>query len=200
MKKKIAATAVLLSLLSISAAGTLAYFIDSDIAHNVITTGDIDIQIVEKQVDPNNSTELIPYPDQPIKGIMPGTPVSKIVSVKNLEHSDDAWIRVMVNITGQLADGTAIMPDQLKVISFEHDETAWEYDEEEGYYYYMKKVGSGESTSPLFEEVLFATDMGNEYQGCTVYIDVTAEAVQADNNGGTYNEIKSWTEVPVAAE
>ena len=45
MKKKIAAAALIVSMLSISAMGTLAYFTDTGIAHNVITSGKVDITL-----------------------------------------------------------------------------------------------------------------------------------------------------------
>lgn len=197
MKKKILAIAVITACLATLASGTLAYFTSSETAHNVITSGGIDIAIIETQADKETGTE-IPYPDKPITGVMPGESVSKIVTVKNLENSGDAWIRVMVNITGQFADGTAIMPDQLGVIGFEPNLTYWEFDEEEGYYYHKQPVGSGELTAPLFKEVKFAPEMGNEYQNCTVFIDVAADAVQSDNNpipeGGDVTDIEGWPE------
>ena len=193
MKKKIFALALIALCAAVTAAGTLAYFTDSATAHNVITSGGIDIEIVETRVDKETGNE-VPYPDEPISGIMPGQNVSKIVTVKNHETSGDAWIRAMVNVTGQFADGTAIMPEQLRYIAFEHNETYWEYDEEEGYFYCKEPVKSGEATAPLFKEVKFAAEMPNEYQGCTVYIDVIAEAVQTAHNGETWDTIVSWTE------
>jgi len=181
MKRKLLALAVVTICLAIIASGTLAYFTAEETAHNVITSGNINIEIVETQRDVETGTE-IPYPDEPLGGIMPGQSVSKIVTVKNKEESAKAWIRVMVNVTGQFADGTTIMPDQLKVISFEPNETYWGFDEEEGYFYHKAPVDSGKQTAPLFKEVKFAPEMGNEFQNCTVYIDVNAEAVQYDNN------------------
>lgn len=60
MKKKIAAVAVILSLVSIAAMGTMAYFTDSAVAHNVITSGNIDIEVVEQQRNADES--LVDYP------------------------------------------------------------------------------------------------------------------------------------------
>ena len=197
MKKRIVAIAVIGICLAVVGYGTLAFFTDEAVAHNVITTSGINIEIVQTQRDDATGTE-VPSPDEPLRGVMPGQRVSKIVTVKNNEQSSAAWIRVMVNVTGQFADGTAMMPDQIQVISFEPNATYWLYDEDEGYYYHKEPVGSGEQTAPLFKEVKFATEMGNEFQGCTVYIDVSAAAVQAANNsipeGGTVIDIKGWPE------
>ena len=50
----------------------------------------------------------------------------------------------------------------------------------------------------LFNEVLFSSAMGNEYQNCTAKIFVSAQAVQSANNpipeGGTVTDIPGWPE------
>lgn len=195
MKKRIFAIAVIMICLAVIGYGTVAFFTDEAVAHNVVTTGGINIEIVETQRDEATGTE-VPYPDTALNGVMPGQSVSKIVTVKNKEQSSEAWIRVMVNVTGQFADGTAIMPDQLRVISFEYNDTYWLYDAEEGYYYHKAPVDSGKQTAPLFKEVKFAPEMGNEFQNCTVCIDVSAEAVQVANNPipaeGDVTDIPGW--------
>ena len=195
MKTRILAILVVTICLAVIGYGTLAFFTDEAVAHNVITTGGVAIEIVETQRDEDTGTE-VPYPDSPLAGVMPGQSVSKIVTVKNKEESSMAWIRVAVNISGQFADGTAIMPDQLSVIRFQPNETYWMYDEEEGYYYHKEPVDSGEQTNPLFKEIKFAPEMGNEFQNCTVYIDVSADAVQYANNpipeGKDVTAIPGW--------
>ena len=66
----------------------------------------------------------------------------------------------------------------------------------DGYYYCSKAVPVGGETDVLFREVRFDPDMGNEYQNCTVYITVKAEAVQTANNpipaGGTVLDVVGW--------
>ena len=78
--------------------GTLAFFTDEETAHNVITSGGVNIAIVEKQAVPgmDGTTELKDFPENGITGIMPGSAVSKIVSVQNTDASE-AWIRVKVD-------------------------------------------------------------------------------------------------------
>ncbi len=207
MKKKIFALALIAICAAVTAVGTWAYFTDNAQAHNVITTGGIDIEIVETQkvMDGEVMTEE-PYPNDPITGIMPGESVSKIVRVENTEDSGEAWIRVWVNI-GISEPGDPItnptiknLPLQIEVdgemkdvVSFQINEEFWEQGEDY-YYYYKTPVAVDAQTEPLFEEVSFAKEMGNEYQNCTVYIDVTAEAVQTAHNGDTWDTVVSWTE------
>lgn len=188
MKKKIAAAALIVSMLSISAMGTLAYFTDTGIAHNVITSGKVDITLID-------DTEEIgkPFPVGGITNVMPGTSVSKIVGVKNEEVSADAWVRLLVN--------TEFVEDlDEKVVSMDlsekwtkSNETVTINGKEYDAYTYNEVLAPNTSTEPLFEEVKFAPDMGNEYQKSTLHIDVIAQAVQADNNPG----ITGWPVVEV---
>lgn len=94
MKKKLLALAVAAISLSTAVGGSLAYFNYVDTAHNVITSGGIGIEIVEKT---KNGDALVDFPEEGISGVMPGTSVAKIVTVENT-GANDAWIRVLVNV------------------------------------------------------------------------------------------------------
>ena len=195
MKKKIAAAALIVSMLSISAMGTLAYFTDTGIAHNVITSGKVDITLNDAMgYDENNQ------PVRELKGVMPGVTYDKVVSVTNEADSQNAWVRIKLEKVIELAQGVeAEINPSLAIINLPKEEgSKWVKDGD--FWYYTDILKPSETTENLFETVTIDKNMGNEYQNSTVKILVTAEAVQADNNGGTYTEIKSWTEVPVAAE
>ena len=70
----------------------------------------------------------------------------------------------------------------------------------DGYYYYKKELLPGSFTEKLFDEVEFSKNMGNEYQGATISISVSAEAVQSENNsigqGQSILEVKGWPGEP----
>lgn len=207
MKKKILAVAMIAAIAAITASGTLAYFNAKGQAHNVITTGGVGIEIVEKIPDGDDpDTELDDFEN--VSGVMPGADVDKIVTVKNIGEAE-AWIRVWVNV-GISESGDPITNPTIKnlpltittadgkeidVITYEVDDSKWLHGED-GYYYYLKPVEKGDSTDILFDKVHFAKEMGNEYQNCTVLIDVSAEAVQTANNpipdGGDVSDIKGW--------
>lgn len=190
MKKKILYVAVIAICLSLVAGGSLAYFTAEDTARNVITSDGIDIAIEEWQETPNG---LIPYPDQPID-VMPGSTVSKIVFVTNLDAT--AWIRarytvIMLDPNGeqmQLSD-----EELSKLVIIEPDAESWTL--KDGWWYYTGSLGTDEQTEPLFAQVRFAgAEMGNEYQNCKVIVDVTAQAVQHVNNGETVLDAAGWPE------
>lgn len=188
MKKKILYIAAIVICLSLITGGTYAYFTTSDTARNVITSGGIEVKVVEQQLV--NGT-LQPYPSQPIP-VMPATTVSKIVSVQSTEQA--AWVRMNYTLTVYDADGKKmeIPADELaKVIVIASDTANWTL--KDGWWYYNTAVKGGETTKPLFEEVEFSgPHMDNKYQLCTVVIDVTAQAVQQANNGATVWEALGW--------
>ena len=191
MKKKIAAAALIVSMLSISAMGTLAYFTDTGIAHNVITSGKVDITLID-------DTEEIgkPFPDGGITNVMPGTSVSKIVGVKNEEVSADAWVRLLVNTEFVEGLDEEVVSMYLSERWEKSDEKVTINGKEYDAYTYKEVLEPNTYTEPLFEEVKFAPVMGNEYQISTLHIDVIAQAVQADNNPS----ITGWPAVVVSEE
>ena len=190
MRKRVLSLAVVLICLSILASTTLAYFTDTAIARNVITSGGIGVEVVEQQ---RVGGVLQPWPGEPV-AIMPGQTVSKIVSVRNLE--EPAWIRMNYTVTVYDAAGNAmtIPAEELdRVIIIEPTGSGWSY--KNGWWYYTAAVPAGERTTALFEEVEFSgPHMDNKYQNCTVTVDVTAQAVQKANNGATVWEAKGWPE------
>ena len=122
MKKRIFVLAVVLICLSVLASTTIAYFTDTDIARNVITSGGIDIEVVEQQKVGNT---LQPWVDPEIP-VMPSQTVSKIVSVENKQQT--AWIRASYTLTVYDADKKVmdIPEDELEqVIIITPDSTNW---------------------------------------------------------------------------
>lgn len=190
MKKRILAMAVMLICVSVLASTTLAYFTDMDTARNVITSGGIEISLVEQQLV---NGQLVDYPSEPIS-VMPGKTVSKIVSVKALDQA--AWIRMRFAVTVSDAEGKVmeIPADELaEGIIIATDNENWTY--RDGWWYCNDALNPGESTKPLFEEVSFSlTEMDNAYQRATVVVDVTAQAVQKANNGATVLDAAGWPE------
>ena len=164
MKRKLFVIAVIALCLSLMAAGTLAYFTAEDTAHNVITSGGIDIEL--KEWADKDKTE--PFPAHGVSGVMPGAEVTKIVEVENT-GSGEAWVRVKVTKDIQLAEGVQGDVDN-------------------------EPLAPGETTDPLFASVAFAPTMDNRYQNSTATVDVSAYAVQTANNGETVLEAKGWPE------
>lgn len=186
MKKKILLIATVLSLISILTIGTLAYFTAEEKASNVITSGNINIELQEKMLDPDSGEE-IDFPENGIVGAMPGDEISKIVRVKNI-GDNDAYIRMKVESTVNDESGGILDTNPILL-----DLNATDWTLKDGYYYYNEILKNGEMSEPLFTTVTFDGDtMNNDYKNSRVSIEVTAYAVQSANNGSTVLDAVGW--------
>ena len=188
MKKKIFVCAFIAACLSIVAFGTTAYLTYEDTARNVITMGNIKIELQELAV-PDGGGEPVPFED--VLDVLPGEEVSKIVQIENV-GSEKAWIRIAVDKAIILAEGVEGEAD-LSLVTYNVDFENWL--EKDGFYYYKDALKPGETTEPLFTSVTFASDMGNMYQYSKSVITVTAQAAQVANNGASALEAAGWPEV-----
>ena len=189
-KKRIAAAAVCCALM---AGGTLAYFTAEERAHNVITSGGVDIELNEYTIEDGT---LVAFPEDGIDGVMPGMSVDKIVEVENTGASP-AWVRIKVEET--FVDGVGnVLPDVMTLDTPSGDDAPWvSKADEDGavWWYYVDQLAPGETTTPLFSKVMFhKTDMDNAYQNGKAIVDVSAQAVQIANNGASALEATGWPE------
>ena len=191
MKRKLLILSVLAICVAMLAGGTLAFFTSEDKAHNVITTGGVEITLQEWA----DEAKTTPFKD--LTGVMPNTTVTKIAEIRQhirRPHAEikntgasDAWVRVKVEKNIKLqGDGT---PDT-GLVELKLNTVDWT--EKDGYYYYNKILKPGEITAPVFTSVSFAADMGDEYQDATATVDVFAQAVQTANNGDTVMTAQGW--------
>lgn len=187
MKKKIAIGAVLVLCLSMLIYSTIAYFNTADTARNVITAGDIKIELQETAI--RDGEEILFEQSQERFNVMPGQDVSKIVRVKNT-GSNPAYIRVEVQKAIALAADSHGDVD-LDLISLDFASEKWTLGND-GFYYYDQPLAPGETTAALFRNVKFDTGMGNMYQGSTATIKVSAQATQVKNNGTDVFTAAGW--------
>ncbi len=170
-------SAILIAVASI-AGSTLAYFSDNKTAHNVITSGNVKIELQE-WADENKTTAF-----KDLEGIMPGMEVTKIAEVKNT-GDNTAWIRVQIE--KGFSDMEEVDPSLIVLVTGKK----WTAGED-GWYYYTEALAPNAVTDPIFETVQFAAAMPNEYQNKQAYVNVIAQAVQTANNGATVNEALGW--------
>lgn len=187
-KSKLLVVAAVALCCALAMGGTLAYYTAETTAHNVITTGDVDIEIRED------------FSPEEAKGLTPGTSVDKIVTIANTSSapSGSAWVRVKVTTdVSRLGDE---MPDTIPVDGVEQDVALIEFDDtkwiaKDGYFYYRTELPVGESTGPLFEAVRLNPLLGNDYQESEIHVKVQAQAVQSQNNpapDGDVTQITNW--------
>lgn len=195
MKKRILIISLIVVCLALCAGATIAYFTAEDRATNVITAGNIQINLIENMI-PKDGGEPVVFEDQ--DGIQPGETVSKIVQVKN-EGKKGAYVRIAVDtVINLVSDTEAEAKGDPSSVIFDIDTENWT--EKEGFYYYNKILASEETTEPLFTEVKFDENIGNEYMSSKTVITVVAQAVQADNNGDTVFDAAGWPELDTGSD
>ena len=147
---------------------SLAYYTTVGKATNVVTSGDIQLQIHEKTADGS---------DFPAEGvyIIPGDIVSKQVSVENV-CGHPFYLRVKLVSGSTNRDLTAE-----ECLKMDIDTENWTL--VDGFYYYNRPLQPGEITLPLFTQVEIVGDqMDRSHIGSTLSLTVNAYAVQSENN------------------
>ena len=183
MKKKVFSLALVICCLAVFlTSSTLAYFTKEDTATNVITTGKIDIDLVEQVVVDPETGETAIVDSYEFGDVMPGQEVMKVVTVKNINNAQPAFIRVKVEPYIQLHDDYAEFANEVDydVFGVDFNNEKWEGDGN-GYFYYKEILDTESETDHLFTTVTFDPFMENMYQNATFEIRLTAEAVQAVN-------------------
>ena len=189
MKKKVALTAAAVALVgTLAVGGTLAWFTDTEIATNVVTTGHVDISVMEK--DSAAGT----YEEKNDSGLtldgkyVPNATVDKFVTVKNNNNSSKAWIRVKIEMPDSMNDAVLKGKDEKWIKNTD--------DSSDEYYYYTDAVDANQSTEELITGIQLPnwgnnmTDQGTLNTETNkidngINIEVIAEAVQADNIADT---------------
>lgn len=181
MKRKLLIFVLAMFCLMLTVLGSAAYYTHDVKTHNVITSGNVKIELVELADEDGSKFE-------DIEGVMPSDQVGKIVMARNIGASD-AWIRARLTMSVEPAKDLTEALDISK-ISLDIDSKNWT--EIDGWYYYNTALAPGAETAPLMSNVSFDKDMDNNWQSAIVTIDVSVQAVQTANNGSTVFEAKGW--------
>lgn len=177
-RKKVAGligSIVLLAAIGIGA--TLAYFTDTDTKTNVITMGDIDIELSEPS-----------FPEGGMTGVVPNELIEKDPTITVKAGSEDAYIRAKVTYEWVDANNnrTEITGDELDElknnITWRSGWVASPLEVEKDVWYYQYIVGKTNIDQKiiLFDHVLIP-NWGNDVAGKTLNITIEAAGIQADN-------------------
>ena len=187
LKKKICVAILSICLVGMITVGTTyAIFFAKVSTTNVITIGNIDVELIDIYTRPDS--------------VAPGESVPKIVSAKNV-GDNDAYVRINLKKTWTKDNKVLenISTDDIE-INFPNPQD-W-IDGGDGYYYYQKPLAPGETASDLldsFKLSLNYTDKGIEdLEGNII---VSAEAIQSKNFTPTVNAngvITGWGDVVIS--
>lgn len=177
--KKVLAAATSVALVAVVGIGaTLAYFTDSEEQTNVVTMGHVDIDLTETSEEED---AVLTEDGLQFDNVMPGDVVSKVPTITVADDSQDAYIRVKMDISAE--EGSGITDEDLAELESRlsnqiTEGTGWTYDGE--YYYYDEVMTAGESVD-FFESVTVPETWANNTADESFSIKLTAEAIQADN-------------------
>ena len=197
MKKRLTLMCTAIALVAVLiVGGALAMFTDTETATNVVTIGNLDITLDETSYDEDG------IPGDRTSGehkyeIMPGCNFVKDPQIHNV-GDNPAWVRANIAVTCNNKDLEKSMQDY--IASKMESSTQWKL--VNGKYVATSILIPGESIG-VFELSLndifnkniseFSKYTQNDLSKANFDIVVTAEAIQADNNGATY-DLVDWSE------
>lgn len=195
MNKKLKNIVLIIAVIAIAVScyATVAAFTSQKTVKNVITAGNIKIELKEMTI---KEGEDAPVPFEDGFAILPGTQISKIVTVKNT-GKNAAYVRIKAVNTVSVTTDNGLEPDEEltaavnELITLNINTADWTY-KDDGYYYYNKVLQPEEETTSLFTKADISTAMPNEYQGTTLKLGITVYAVQAANNGTSVFDAAGW--------
>lgn len=171
-------------LVLLATTGSVAYFVTTKLATNVISTGKVDIKLYEL-TDPEGAK---PFSD--LMNIKPGETYSKIPYVENISF-EPVWVRAKIVLQKTDNNTETTIDDFASLLTLENIGENW-LKNADGFYYYNLPLAGGEKTEPFFKSVKFADTINEEYSLTTYTLTVSTEATQVKNNGSSPLEA-SWT-------
>ncbi len=185
MKKKILSIALVVAMIAVVAAGSLAYFTDNDSAENVFTVGNVSIDLTEPNWDESGSIDA--------ETVYAGEPLAKDPTVTN-DGNNPCFVRIKVEGLDQFGDKGAITYRTDYVAGKLGDN--W-VDGEDGYFYYTKVLAVGETTDALFDQIVMPTGLTGGEEADPIV--VTAQAVQAQGARPSFSAVQQMTVAEIAA-
>jgi len=161
----LAFTAIIMTLIT---QASLAFYTVVGKSTNIITSGDIRMQIHEM------TDQGTPFPVDGVY-IVPGDVVSKKVSVENIcEQPFYLRVKIVYGID------SSVLPAE-ECFKLNIDGEHWQL--VDGWYYYKSILQPGETTPDVFSRVEIVGDkVDNRHLGKTLSLNIVAHAVQSKNN------------------
>lgn len=168
LKVRLFAIALCAIILTLIVQDSLAFYSVIGKATNVVTSGDIELQIHEM------TDQGTAFPEEGVY-IVPGDIVSKQVSIENVcDHPFYLRVKVIYGVDSQELSAEDCF--KLNI-----DAENWHL--QDGWYYYKGIVAPGQTTPNVFSHVeIVGSKVDQSYIGKTLTLTVRAQAVQSENN------------------
>lgn len=167
---------------------TIAFRVYNKKTNNVITFGNIKMQLLHTTLNENNDEIQINNDEE--FNIINNSNLNRMIKVKNL-GKHEFFLRISLEMIGINENNEEL--DANNLVKYNINLNDWIY--KEGWYYYKNIVKEGEVTSNLIDGMNF--DVNNitlNYQDWKFKFDVNAQAVQAKNNATNVLGAVGWPE------
>lgn len=198
-RKKLTAVVASVALVAVlGIGGTLMYFTDKDTKENVITLGKVDGTLTEEGSGTETDTGL------KYDNVMPGDVLKKNPVVTIADDSQDAYLRIKLDISGTYRNEEDLPQSVIDVIeaALDIDKTVWEKGADNYYYYTGDTQGivTAKQAITFFTQVKIpAENWTNDMAKASFNIDLQAELIQAANftdklgyTDDTKTKINNW--------
>ena len=169
-KKKLGLMMASIALIgAVGIGATLAYFTDSEEITNTIETGNVDIELTEPIFSENG--------DNVLRDVVPNQEIEKDPTITLQSGSEDAYVRVKIDVTGLSDDEKAGIITSIE----ENLNEGWVKGDSDDLYYFTSVMSlSGTTTTKVFEQIKIPATWTNTSANKEFDIVITAEAIQAD--------------------
>lgn len=151
---------------------------------NVISSGEITVDLLNIRKDGTNMPEIITC-------ILPGDTIDNVVKAKNTCDYDE-YIRISLDkIIYETAEENVVLDSSKGHFLFNEED--WTY--KDGYYYYNEVLKAGDISPALYDGIYLDESIDNTYKLAVMDVEISVEAVQSVNNGDALTA-EGW--VPVA--
>lgn len=188
-KKKLIWIAAASVLLLCCAAPTIAFITRQTTTDNIITFGNVRLQLHETMLNEDN--QEVAVQEEAKTDITHNNTLSRIVRVENLGEQP-IYLRVALSMSGTEEDGTPFQADDF--VSYQLNEEDWYY--EDGWYYYKTELAPHVTSEELMTQVIFnnISEITEKYPGSEFKLDIDAQGVQSKNNGDDVSQAAGWPE------
>lgn len=187
LKKRIIIMIILIVIIVLLfTASLIAFTTRSTIAKNVITFGNLKMQLIQTTIDENN--QEVEVEDNESTNITYKPKLSRNIKIKNL-GKHDFFVRVSLHLVGIDENNQEFYVN--KYVLYNINTEDWIY--KDGWYYYKKIVKQNEITSSLVTEIDFdVNSITSKLYNVKFRLDIDAEAVQAENNAENVLDVLGW--------
>ena len=187
MSKRLSIPIVLLTIIRLFIIAATVTFINKEkTANNIITFGNIKIQLMQTTINENNEERFVDNNES--FNITNYPIVSRIIKVKNLGNHE-FFLRISLDMIGIDENNNEF--DANNLIKYDVNTEDWIYND--GWYYYKDIVKESEITSNLITRIFFdINNITSNYSNVKFKFNVNAQVVQAENNAKDILNVIGW--------